>query len=70
MQVALPGRVVVSDEADPLVGVRQAPQPQQPCDPPHQPGTTRAMLVWNELIKIIITKISIIDQRPMDSVIR
>ena len=36
-QVALPGRVVVSDEADPLVGVRQAPQPQQPPDPPHQP---------------------------------
>ena len=34
------------------------------------PGVTRAIGVWNALIKIIMTKISIIDQRPTASVMR
>ena len=34
------------------------------------PGVTRAMWLWNALIIMMMTKISIIDQRPMDSVMR
>ena len=34
------------------------------------PGVTRAILVWNVLIRMMMTKISIIDQRPIFSVIR